>query len=228
MRTRRNALGLAAVLITTAMAAIPVAAQAQDAYVITYIETAPKSAKAARGLIEDYRDAAMKAQGVTQFDALQRIGSPGHFAIVESWTNAKAQEAFAGTAAAKEFRKSLDPLLTSAYDERPHSALSVGAKSKTAGAVYAVTHVDIIPTKKDEGVAATKALGDKSRTAVDALRFDALTQISRPNHMTIVESWKSKSAKEKFTSEPHLVSYRKNLTPMSGSLYDERLYTLIK
>ena len=183
---------------------------------------------AARKLLASYRDAAVRAQGVVKFDALQRIGTPSHFAIVEHWSNAKAQDAFAATDKAKAFRKSLAPHLSAAYDERPHSALSVGGQATKAGAIYAVTHVDIIPTKKDEGVAATKALADKSRSAVDALRFDALTRISRPNHMTIVESWKSKAAKEAFTTAAHLKTYRENLTPMSGSLYDERLYAPIK
>ena len=227
MMTRRTTLALAAALSIAA----PISALAQggqEAYVVTYIEAAPKEATAARKVLATYRDAAMKAAGIVQFDALQRIGTPSHFAIVEAWSNAKAQETFAASAAAKDYRKELAPLLSAAYDERPHLGLSVGGKAASAGAIYAVTHVDIIPTKKDEGVAATKALADKSRTAVDALRFDALTQTSRPNHMTIVESWKSKSAKENFTTIAHLKTYRENLTPMSGSLFDERLYQRIK
>ncbi len=228
MKSRRDALGLAVALFTAAICGAPVLAQAQTAYGITYIETAPKKAADARKLVAAYRDAAMKAQGVVQFDALQRIGTPSHFAIVEAWSNTKAQEAFAASDTGKAFRKNIAPLMTSAYDERPHSALSVGGKQAKPGAIYAVTHVDIIPTKKDEGVSATKGLADKSRSAVDALRFDALTQISRPNHMTIVESWKSKAAKDNFTVNAGLKAYRENLTPMSGSLYDERLYRRVK
>lgn len=227
MIMRSTTLALAAA-ISVAASVAAFAQSAQEAYVVTYIEVAPKEAAAARKMLATYRDAAAKAAGMLQFDALQRIGTPSHFAIVETWSSAKAQADFAASDKAKEYRKALAPLLSAAYDERPHTALSVGGKAAASGSVYAVTHVDIIPPKKDEGVAATKALADKSRTAVDALRFDALTQTSRPNHMTVVESWKSKTAKDNFTTAAHLKSYREALTPMSGSLYDERLYTRIK
>jgi len=215
----------------TAASAIGALAQAQGSgqqYVVTYIEAGPKEAAAARKLLAAYRDAAVKAPGIVQFDALQRINTPSHFAIVEAWDNAKAQEDFAASEKAKAFRTALTPLLAAPYDERKHTALSVGAKTTGAGAIYAVTHVDIIPTKKDEGVASVKNLADKSRTATGAIRYDALTQSSRPNHMTIVETWRSPGDKTNFVTASQLKSFRDGLLPMSGSLYDERLYRIIK
>jgi quinol monooxygenase YgiN len=227
MLNRRAALAAAAA-VAVAASATALAQAPQETSFITYIEAGPKNAKAALSLVADYRDAAAKAPGILQIDALQRVGTPNHFAIVETWSSEKAQADFAATKEAKDFRSGLAPLLTAPYDERKHVALSVGPKAKQNGAIYAVTHVDIIPPKKDEGVASVKSLAENSRKATDVLRFDALTQVSRPNHMTIVESWKSKSAKDNFTATKGIISFREGLLPMSGSLYDERLYTRVK
>lgn len=196
---------------------------------VTYIEVSPKSAGAARKLLRLYRDSAARAAGVVQFDAFERIGYKNHFAIVETWGSAKAREANAGSASGKAFRSALDPMLITAYDERPHYVLTAGPAVKAAAsAIFAVTHVDIIPPKKDEGVALTKKLGEDSRGTPGNLRFDVLTQGNRPNHMTVVESWKDRAAQSAHTASVRTTTYRKALTPMTGSLYDERLYTLVK
>jgi quinol monooxygenase YgiN len=206
----------------------PAAPPPDSPWQVTYIEVAPKSAGDAAKLLQAYRNASLKGAGNVQFEAYQRTSPKSHFAIVEQWSDGKAREANNTSAAGKEFRSKLAPMLITAYDERPHYALSVGSKVTTKGAVYAVTHVDIIPPKKDEGVANTKTLADKSRGTPGNLRFDALTQTNRPNHMTIVENWKDKASQEAHTTAAHTKTYRNALTPMSGSLYDERLYTLMK
>ena len=174
MFDRRHALALAIGFAFTTGSA-----QAQDAasaFVVTYIEVAAKSAAATRGLLKTYTGVVAKRAGSIQFDAFERTDQPNHFAIVETWANTKALEEHAATTAAKDFRTKITPLLSAPYDERPHHALSTGPKTVTkAGAIYAVTHVDIIPPKKDEGVASVKALADKSRGTPGSLRYDALT-----------------------------------------------------
>ena len=95
-------------------------------------------------------------------------------------------------------------------------------------AIHAVTHVDIIPPKKDEGVESVRKLAEQSRGSPGNIRFDALVQANRPNHMTIVEAWRTRPAQDAHTSAPYTRAFRTALTPMSGSLYDERLYTSMK
>lgn len=205
-----------------------VAPTPESPYAVTYIEVASQSAGEARKLIRAYRNSALKEAGIIQFEAFQRIGYKNHFAIVELWSNAKAREDNAGSAKGKEFRSGIAPLLITAYDERPHYSLSVGPKADTGGAIYAVTHVDIIPPRKDDGVGSVKTLAEKSRGTPGNIRFDALTQANRPNHMTIVESWKDKDSQDAHTSAAPTKSFRNGLLPMSGSLYDERLYRMLK
>jgi quinol monooxygenase YgiN len=115
------------------------------------------------------------------------------------------------------------------YDERQHSVLNVGPKVETpVTAIVGITHVDLIPTSKDEGTAMLKTLGDQSRGTSGNIRYDIWVQSSRANHMTIVESWKSMAALEHFTTEAAMKTFREKLMPMSGSLYDQRLYRLVR
>ena len=235
MINRRHALAAAAVAIGAISLSARTDAQTPPAppapespYAVTYLEVEPKKADAARKMLKAYRDASAKGTGVVQFEAFERIGYKSHFAIVEQWASAKAREDHAGSAAGKAFRSEITPILITAYDERPHYALSVGPKAATPAPLYAITHADIIPPKKDEGVANTKKLADVSRGTPGNIRFDALTQASRPNHMTIVESWANRAAQDAHTVAGPTKAYRNGLLPMSGSLYDERLYTLMK
>jgi quinol monooxygenase YgiN len=122
--------------------------------------------------------------------------------------------------------------------------------------VYVVTHVDIIPPEQFPecsrqvdpagpcGNALVEQLADASRGHDGNLRFDVLTQANRPNHMTIVEMWTSERAQEAHTITEDVKDFRDALSgiepgggvaddplfvlnPLTGSLYDERLYELV-
>lgn len=209
------------------------AADAGVAYIVSYFETAPQAANQARDLLRRLGEGSRKDDGNLRFEVLQRVGQPHHFAVMEAWNSKDAQAAHAAAGHAKEFRDKLTPLLSSPYDERPHSALAVGpvqavlAGDAKAAAVYAVTHVDIVPTQKDIGIALVQQLSDTSRKDAGNIRFESLTQISRPNHMTVVEIWKDQQAVDAHVVAAHKKQFREKLSPLSGSLYDERLYKVI-
>jgi quinol monooxygenase YgiN len=223
LRTLFAALGLVSCTLS------PLRAEdTKPALVLTYLELLPDGAVQSRDLLKTYTAAAQKAAGVIQFETFQRIGQRNHFAIVESWTDAAAREAFVASPAAKEFRSRLDPLRIGPYDERQHAVLTIGPKVETpATAIVGITHVDLIPTSKDEGTAMLKTLGDQSRGTPGNIRYDIWVQSSRANHMTIVEGWKSMAALEHFTTEAAMRTFREKLMPMSGSLYDQRLYRIL-
>jgi quinol monooxygenase YgiN len=46
--------------------------------------------------------------------------------------------------------------------------------------------------------------------------------------MTVVEIWADRKALEAHSVAAHMKQYREKLLPMSGSLYDERHYRVIK
>lgn len=212
------------------------AARADDAgtaYIVSYFEVMPPSKDRVLALLRQFGKASRGEGGNLRFEVLQRIGQPDQFVILEAWKDKEAQAAHGAAGHTKEFRESLLPFLRGPYDERPHSGLAVGAQAQPAGAarnaaVYGVTHVDIVPTQKDVGIGLVKGLSEGSRKDGGNLRFDALQQNSRLNHMTVVEHWKDAASADAHGMASHKKLFREQLMPLSGSLYDERLYKSVE
>lgn len=220
---------VAAVMIMAGLLVHGTTALAQDAaqpvYIITYVEIAPDSAAEARKLILGYVADAKQAPGAVQIEALQRISDPSHFGLIEQWQSQSAKQSFAATEAVVKFRATLLPLQTAAYDERIHGALSVGPMVPVSGdPVVVMTHVDIVPTQVEPGTAMVKTFVEQGRGAAGNRRFDDLVQSNRKNHFTVVESWDAASDKSKWIATPVARTFRLQLQPISGGLYDERAY----
>jgi quinol monooxygenase YgiN len=90
-----------------------------------------------------------------------------------------------------------------------------------------VTHADAIPPGKDEAIVLLKQLAKMSRNEAGNIRFEVLQQSSRPNHCTIVEIWQDQKALEAHAMAAHTRRFREKFQPLSGSLYDERLYAAL-
>lgn len=229
-------------------------------FIVTYIEVAPSEAQKAADLLKKHSAASKQHAGNLRFEALRGTGRRNHFLLLEAWQDQSAREAHAKAARTMAFRKDLQPLLYSPYDERPHVGLVAADPSKIAkggsGTVYVATHVDIIPPEQfppckrqvNESGPCGNALVERvvadSRKHAGNMRFDALTQSNRPNHMTIVEMWRSAKDQEAHTVHTDTKRFRDGLSgvapgsgvaadplfvinPLSGSLYDEQLYVSI-
>jgi quinol monooxygenase YgiN len=224
---------MAALVIMAGLLSLGQAALAQDAaqpvYIVTYMEVAPDSASEARQLILAYANDARKASGAVQVDALQRISDPGHFALIEQWQSQVAKQAFAATDPVTKFRAGLNPLQSAAYDERIHAALSVGPSTPASGdPVVILTHVDVVPTQVEPGTAKVKSFVEQGRSAKGNRRFDDVVQLTRKNHFTVIESWDSLADKNAWISTKTARAFREELQPMSGALYDERTYKMLR
>lgn len=204
------------------------AAGTQDAsvYIVSYIEVAPPARDTAAGLLHQLANASRKDEGNVRFEILQRVALSNQFAIVAIWKDQNAYDKHAAAAHYQQFRDNLRPLLISAIDDRLHSGLETLASAAEGGpeALHVVTHVDVPPPRKDECVVLLKALADASRKEPGAARFEIFQQSNRPNHFSVVEIWKSQTAYEAHIMAAHTTQFREQLTPMSGALYDERLY----
>ena len=201
------------------------------AYGVTYIEVVPGTSGKALSLLRGLRSASLKSAGNVRFEPLQRRERPSQFAIIEVWKDTAAFEAALAAAPRRKFRDDLQPLLAAGYDERPHSGLAVGeslpAANAGAAVVFTVTHVDYIPPRKDDGIAALMQMVEPSRRDPGNLRYDVLQQMNRPNHLTLVEAWQGHKALEAHEGALHTVRFRDVITPMSGALFDQRLYRAI-
>jgi quinol monooxygenase YgiN len=196
-------------------------------YVVSYIEVAPSARAAAIPLLRSLRDDSRKEAGNSGFEVLARLRQ-SQFAILEAWKDGKAQGAHTAGAAATQFRDKMKDYLTAPIDERPSTGYAVGpAKAGRARAVYALTHVDLIGVKKDEGLAALKQLRADSAQETRNLRYDIWQQANRPNHLTVIEVWPGKRALVAHEAADHTRKFRAVLLPMSGALFDQRLYRAI-
>ena len=214
----------------SALAVTP-AAHADDAafYTATYVEVVPPSTGQGVALLRQYREVGRGDGGNLRLEVLQRIDRPNQFTILATWKDQKAFDAHRAGAPARELRDRLAPLLASPNDERLHNALAVaaGPAAGGAGAIYSVTHVDVIPPRKDDAVTLLKQLAEDSRKGAGNVRFDVVQQTNRPNHFTVVEAWTDRNAFDRHGMAAPTRAFRERLAPMSGSLYDERLYTAL-
>src|SRR4029453_3751321 len=136
-----------------------------NVYTVTYVEVMPTSKADAVTLLRRYREAAQKEGGNLRCEVVQRIDQPHQFAVLEIWKDQAAFEAHVKSATTTGTREKIAAIRNAPTDERVHTALSIGPidAPSVRGSIYIATHVDVIPPRKDDGVAALKRLGDDSR-----------------------------------------------------------------
>jgi len=203
----------------------PVPADVSPLYVVTYVELKPTAAKDGAAVLKSWREAQRKAEGNLRAEVVQNIARPGQFVVIAAWKNKAAFDAHAD--AGKPFRDKLNDLRNAPADDRFHNSLSVGPLEPARGALHVVTHVDVIPPRREDAVAALKVLGDATRAAEGNARYEVVQQTNRPNHFTVVETWRSRQAYDANSMSAHQREFRDKLAQMTGALYDERLYQSI-
>ena len=90
--------------------------------------------------------------------------------------------------------------------------------------VYVVTHVDLMPPTADDGRKLITQFVNEAMKDTGAVRYEALVEPSRLNHVTIVSVWASREAFEKHLAQPHTRQFREKLQPLLGGPLDERLH----
>jgi len=197
-------------------------ADASPLYVVTYLELRPSAQSEGAALLKYWEDAQRRAPGNLRAELVRRPTRPGQFVLLTAWRDKAAFDAAAG--ATTEVREKLHALRNSPADERLHSAFSAGKPESAQGAVYVVTHVDVVPPRREDAQAALKALAAANRATEGNLRFEVLQQTNRLNHFTLVEIWRSRQTFDANSMSAHQREFRDKLAQMAGALYDERLY----
>lgn len=197
-------------------------------FVATYVEALPNGVDMALDVLRQIRDVHRAAAGNFRCDLLERLAQPSHFVLLDAWQNEGA-----ATQPAAPLAEQLQPLLLSPRDVRSHGGFAVGpgddppAESLPAATVYAVTHVDVVPPRKDEGVALLAQLAEPSRNEDGNMGFEVWQQTGRPNHLTVVETWRDRAALDAHAMREPVRRFRQRLTPLSGALYDQRLFRAV-
>jgi quinol monooxygenase YgiN len=94
--------------------------------------------------------------------------------------------------------------------------------------IYVVTHVDIIPPETAAGTKLVQQYVTDTRKDKGIVRVEASSEISRVNHISIVEVWQNQKAFDEHVAAAHTRQFRKQIDPMLGSPYDERLHLLLE
>ena len=195
-------------------------------YSVTYVEVLPTARAEGLAALTSYREATRQESGNLRCEVASRLGQPHQFVILEVWQDQAAFETHGKAQNTAQTRERIQAIRNAPIDERVHTGVSVGPLQAGPGgvAVYVVTHVDVIPPRKDDGLAALTALGVAARAEPGNLRFEVVQQTSRPNHFTVVEIWKDAKAVEAHSMTEATRRFRDALGPMSGALYDERFF----
>jgi quinol monooxygenase YgiN len=201
-------------------------AQGSAIYLATYVEVMPSAVAPGIALLKQYRDASFKEEGNLRAVALAEIERPNRFVVVEAWRDKAALEAHGQSAATLKFRDKLKPIANAPYDERINTALYVtqGKNGSQSGAIYVLTHVDVIPAGKDDCMAALKAMSVDTASDAGNISYEVLQQANRGNHFTVIEAWASRKALDAHAMAAHTRAFREKISPVAGALYDERIY----
>ncbi len=109
--------------------------------------------------------------------------------------------------------------------------LSVGyvhsASAADGNTAYIMSYFETNFADKDKVRALARKLSDTSNKEDGNLRFEFLQRIGQADQFSILAAWKDKTATAAHADAAHIKEFRETLTPMSGSLYDERFYRQI-
>lgn len=201
-------------------------AQSSAVYLATYVEAMPNAAAEVAALLKRYGDASREQNGNLRFDALAEIARPNRFVIVEAWRDKATLAAHVQSASTTQFREKLEAIADAPYDERVDNALYPGQSpyAGRVGAIYVVTHIDVIPAGKDACMAALKTMSADTPKDLGNISYEVLQQADHANHFTVVEEWTGRKAADDHAMAAHTRSFRAKLKPIAGALYDERFY----
>jgi quinol monooxygenase YgiN len=90
--------------------------------------------------------------------------------------------------------------------------------------IYVVTHVDIIPPEAAAGTKLVQQYVTDTRKDKGVVRVEASAEISRGNHISIVEVWQNQKSFDEHVAAAHTRQFRQQIDPKLGSPYDERLH----
>ena len=103
-------------------------------------------------------------------------------------------------------------------------ALAGRAEEASETAVYMVSYIEVMPSSQGEASALFRQYREASRKDGGNVRLEVLQQSGRPDHFALVEIWQDQQAREAHVMAAHTRQFREKFQPLSGSLYDERLY----
>jgi len=92
-------------------------------YVLTHVDITPQHNDAAAALLNAMGVDSGNEQGNLNYEVLQQVNRPNHFALVEEWASRMALDAHTMAPHTRTFRETLLPMQGALYDERRYKKL---------------------------------------------------------------------------------------------------------
>jgi quinol monooxygenase YgiN len=217
---------LAALVPAATHAAAPPAPPAPPVYVIAYIDVLASGASRAAAVLRGYRDESRGESGAVGIDLFSQRGRPSGFAVIESWRDDAAFETHGKAAAFVHLSHALKSIQLAPPDVRVHTAYVIGPPTADRkNAMTLLVHVDVPPAFLADYERMVGPYIEGSRREAGLLRLDILQSIPpHTNHFTVIESWLDAQALQAHQRGGTAQTYREDLAPKLGALYDERAY----
>jgi quinol monooxygenase YgiN len=195
-------------------------------YRLAYLDVQGSDTTEAESILKAYGSGVVTQPGNIGLELMQRVFRSNQFVVLETWKDQESYQDFTNSPTYQAYLSSIKPYLTAGYAEYRQTALDV-ATSERQGEITLVTHVDIMPPRKEQGTTLLVDYAGKFRKAEGNTAYNLIVQPGRLNHITVVESWANLAAYQAHSETPDFKAYRHALQPLMGSLYDERLYKLL-
>ena len=102
------------------------------------------------------------------------------------------------------------------------------AQQEPARTLYVVTYVDVFPNFAADAAKVLQQFAVDSRKESGNVRFEALRDVARLNHFSVLEVWQNQKAFDAHVALAGTKVFRGKIQPMLGSPFDERLYNLMQ
>ena len=210
-------------IFLTSLSLICYSQEGGNVYRLAYLDVQGSDTTNAESLLKAYGGDVVTQPGIISLEIMQRIFRTNQYVVLETWKDEESYQGFIKSSIYQAYRSALTPYLTAGYAEYRQTALDI-ASSEKQGEITLVTHVDIMPPRKQQGTALLIDYAGQFRSAKGNTAYNLIVQPGRLNHITVVESWDNLAAYQAHTETPEFKAYRHALQPLMGSLYDERLY----
>ena len=213
--------------------AAPLAASADPARVLTFIEVRSDAAASTEVLLHRYAQELRSDASATTAHVLQQIDRPEHFVLIESSEQSEllAEREYH----AQSILQSVGAFLTAPLDRRANHSFvppcgpgagrgSPPRASDAREAIYVVAHLDIASGASEAPRTALERLSAAACHAAGNELFEVWQQSNRGNHFNLIERWSTRQALSAFAASPAAREFRELVGPRLGSPYDERMY----
>lgn len=193
------------------------------ALVVTYVESAAAQAPKLTDELRAYAAQIEQGAGKPKVAILGEVGRPGRMVVLEQWPDLSSP-GLADAAVALTARTQAEVIAP--LDRRQNRLLTAAVAQAPPTAFHVLMHIDVNP-----GADITQAALEKQRDAVlsapGALGYEFAVWDRRQNHFAVHEVWASRKAYEAYVATAPPEELRKTLSPLLGSPFDDRFYSLV-